>query len=225
MVVEEMVTIFLHLLSFEEKNREIKYHFQRSGETISRHFNNVLKAVLKLSSLLLKKPEPIPENSTDERWKWFKNCIGAIDGTLINVNVPAIDKSRWEGSAADGRVLRSALNRNNGLKVTRARNVVERAFGLLKVRWEVLAKGTKYPLSTQIDIILACVYIHKLIRQQMSIDPMEAILDAYMEEEGENDEIEDNGDYIRNCGASEEWTNFRNTLAQDMYDAFLARRQ
>ena len=72
MVVEEMVTIFLHLLSFEEKNREIKYHFQRSGETISRHFNNVLKAVLKLSSLLLKKPEPIPENSTDERWKWFK---------------------------------------------------------------------------------------------------------------------------------------------------------
>ena len=25
----------------------------------------------------------------------------------------------WEGSAADGRVLRSALNRNNGLKVTR----------------------------------------------------------------------------------------------------------
>ena len=105
-----------------------------------------------------------------------------------------------------------------------ARNVIERAFGLLKVRWEVLAKGTKYPLSTQIDIILACVYIHNLIRQQMSVDPMEAILDAYMEEEGENDEIEDDGDYIQNCEASEEWTNFRNTLTQDMYDAFLARR-
>ncbi|CAO2820913.1 unnamed protein product [Amaranthus hypochondriacus] len=300
MVVEEMVAIFLHLLAFEEKNREIKYDFQRSGETISRHFNNVLKAVLKLSSLLLKKPEPIPQNSTDERWKWFKNCIGAIDGTLIDVNVPAVDKSRhrsrkntistnvlgacapdmqfiyvlagWEGSAADGRVLRSALNRNNGLKVPRgnyylgdagykhcdgflvpyrrtlyhewrrgleqprskeelfnmrhssARNVIERAFGLLKVRWEVLAKGTKYPLSTQIDIILACVYIHNLIRQQMSIDPMEALLDAYMEEEGENDEIEDDGNYIQNCEASDEWTNFRNTLAQDMYDAFLARR-
>ena len=58
----------------------------------------------------------------------------------------------------------------------------------------------------------------------MSVDPTEAILDAYMEEEGENDEIEDDGDYIQNCDTSEEWTNFRNTLAQDMYDAFLARR-
>ena len=53
---------------------------------------------------------------------------------------------------------------------------------------------------------------------------MESILDAYMEEERENDEIEDDGDYIQNCDASEEWTNFRNTLAKDMYDAFLARR-
>ena len=72
MVVEKMLAIFLHLLVFEEKNREIKYDFQWPGETISRHFNNVLKAVLILSSLLLKKPELIPENSTDERWKWFK---------------------------------------------------------------------------------------------------------------------------------------------------------
>ena len=95
-----------------------------------------------------------------------------------------------------------------------ARNVIERAIGLLKVRQEVHAKGTKYPLSTQIDIILGCVYIHNLIRQQMSIDPMEADLDAYIEEKGENDEIEDDGDYIQNCEASKEWTNVRNTLAQ-----------
>ena len=67
MVVEEMVAIFLHLLAFEEKNKEIKYDFHRLGETISRHFINVLKAVLKLSSLLLKNPEPIPENSIDEK--------------------------------------------------------------------------------------------------------------------------------------------------------------
>ena len=72
MIVEEIFAIFLHLLAFEEKNREIKYDFQRSRETISKHFNNVLKVVLKLSCLLLKKPEPIPENNTHERWKWFK---------------------------------------------------------------------------------------------------------------------------------------------------------
>ena len=32
---------------------------------------------------------------------------------------------------------------------------------------------------------------------------MEAILDAIMEEEGENDQIEDDGDYIQNAEAFE----------------------
>ena len=30
----------------------------------------------------------------------------------------------WEGSAADGRVLRSTLNRNNGLKVARGQKSI-----------------------------------------------------------------------------------------------------
>ncbi|KAJ0018344.1 hypothetical protein Pint_10088 [Pistacia integerrima] len=87
----------------------------------------------------------IPENSTDERWKWFKNCLGALDGTYIKVHVHLSDIPRyrsrkseiatnvlgvctpdmqfiyvlagWEGSAADGRVLRDAITRRNGLKV------------------------------------------------------------------------------------------------------------
>ncbi|KAL2934826.1 Protein ALP1-like [Bienertia sinuspersici] len=166
MVVEEMVAIFLHILAFEEKNREIKYDFQRSGEIVSRHFHDVLRAVLKLSRILFKKPEPIP-----------KDC--ALDGTLVDVNVPAIDKSRhrsrkntistnvlgacapdlrfiyvlvsWEGSAADGRVLRSALDRNNGLKVPRGK---------------------------------------------MSIDPMEAELVDHIDGEA-YDENEDVGDFIQ----------------------------
>ncbi|QHO40356.1 DDE_4 domain-containing protein [Arachis hypogaea] len=76
----------------------------------------------------------------DERWKWFKDCLGALDGTHIKVNVLEADKPRyrnrkgdittnvlgvvapdmqfiyvlagWEGSAADSRVLRDALFRN-----------------------------------------------------------------------------------------------------------------
>ncbi|CAO2835192.1 unnamed protein product [Amaranthus hypochondriacus] len=72
MNVEEMVAVFLHIIAFDEKNREIKFSFQRSQETISRHFNNVLRAILKLWKILLTTPQPIPTNSTDERWKWFK---------------------------------------------------------------------------------------------------------------------------------------------------------
>uniref|UniRef100_A0A803KZB5 DDE Tnp4 domain-containing protein n=1 Tax=Chenopodium quinoa TaxID=63459 RepID=A0A803KZB5_CHEQI len=74
-----------------------------------------------------------------------QNCLGALDGTFIKVHVPNEDRGRyrtrkgnlamnvlgvctpnmefvfvlpgWEGSAHDGRVLRDAISRPNGLKV------------------------------------------------------------------------------------------------------------
>ncbi|KAA0035868.1 retrotransposon protein [Cucumis melo var. makuwa] len=105
----------------------------------------VLLAVIRLHEELLKKPQPVPNECTDQRWRWFKNCLGALDGTYIKVNVPASDRARyrtrkgevatnvlgvcdtkgdfvyvlagWEGSAADSRILCDALSRPNGLKV------------------------------------------------------------------------------------------------------------
>ncbi|XLR43821.1 hypothetical protein S83_028481, partial [Arachis hypogaea] len=72
-------------------------------------------------------------------------CLGALDGTYIDVTVPKSDKSRyrtrksristnvlgvcnrnmnfvyvlssWEGLASDSRVLRDAITRRNGLKI------------------------------------------------------------------------------------------------------------
>ncbi|KAI9110058.1 hypothetical protein K1719_019099 [Acacia pycnantha] len=51
----------------------------------------------RLQSLLLKKPDPIPKDSNDNRWKWFKGCLGALDGTHIGVQVPAQKKGRQHG--------------------------------------------------------------------------------------------------------------------------------
>ncbi|CAN1128064.1 Uncharacterized protein At2g29880 [Linum perenne] len=101
--------------------------------------------MLKLNHILLTKPEPIPDNSNNVKWRHFKNCLGALDGSHINVRVPLDMQTRyrdrkgntsinilgvctpklefiyclsgWEGSAHDGRVLRDALARPNGLKV------------------------------------------------------------------------------------------------------------
>ncbi|MFQ6621904.1 hypothetical protein Gotur_002270 [Gossypium turneri] len=44
--------------------------------------------------MLYKRAEPITANSTDLRWKWFKNCLGALDGTHIKIRVPKVDKPR-----------------------------------------------------------------------------------------------------------------------------------
>ena len=70
--VEEMVALFFHILAHHVKNRVIKFRFLRSGETISRHFNEVLNAIIRLQGVLLKKLESVSENFIDERWKWFK---------------------------------------------------------------------------------------------------------------------------------------------------------
>lgn len=145
MLVDEQVAMFLHILAHHVKNRVIKFNFQRSGETVSRHFRRVLAAVLRLHPRLLQQPPPINDSCPDERWHHFQNCLGALDGTHIRVRVPANDRSRyrtrkgeiaqnvlaacsvdekftyvlagWEGSAADGRVLRDALSTGRGLRV------------------------------------------------------------------------------------------------------------
>ncbi|CAL9006091.1 unnamed protein product, partial [Prunus brigantina] len=95
---------------------------------------------------LLRVPEPVGESCTEYRWKCFKNCLGALDGTYIKVRVPETDKPRyrtrkgeiatnvlvvcscdmqlifvllgWEGSASNSRVLHDAITRPNGLKVS-----------------------------------------------------------------------------------------------------------
>ncbi|TVU32125.1 hypothetical protein EJB05_23844, partial [Eragrostis curvula] len=76
--VEEMVAMFLHILAYDDKSRSMRTDYQRSIETISRHFNNVLAAVRKLWRVLLRTPQPIPANCKDERWKWFK-CLVEVE--------------------------------------------------------------------------------------------------------------------------------------------------
>ncbi|XP_042033467.1 uncharacterized protein LOC121780016 [Salvia splendens] len=143
--VEEQVAIFLGVLAHHKKNREVGFEFWRSGATVSYYVNKVLGVVLSLHSILPSKPTPVTDNCADNRWKWFKGCLRALDGTHIPVLVSSSDKPRyrswkgqiatntrgacdrnmqfvyvlpgWEGSAGDSRVLRDALSRENGLKV------------------------------------------------------------------------------------------------------------
>ncbi|KAL4035996.1 hypothetical protein IC575_004710 [Cucumis melo] len=144
-----MVAMFLHVLAHDVKSRVIQREFVRSEETVSRHFNLILLVVLRLYDELIKKLVPITNNCTDQRWKCFKvhkvevNFLGALDGTYIKFDLPAVDRptfrmrkgkittnvlgicnmkrdfvyvlAGWEGSAADSWILRDALARHNRL--------------------------------------------------------------------------------------------------------------
>ena len=72
MGIDEQVAIFLHIIAHNVKNRVIACRFHRSGETISRIVRRVCSAVIRLHPHLFKKLEPVLEDSTDGRWKWFK---------------------------------------------------------------------------------------------------------------------------------------------------------
>ncbi|KAA0032054.1 putative nuclease HARBI1 [Cucumis melo var. makuwa] len=53
------------------------------------------------------------------------------------------------------------------MKHSSARNVIERAFGVLKGRWVILRGNSYYPVEVQCRTILTCCLLHKLINREM----------------------------------------------------------
>ncbi|XP_039114819.1 protein ALP1-like [Dioscorea cayenensis subsp. rotundata] len=152
--------------------------------------------------------------------------------------------SGWEGSAHDGRVLRDAITKHNGLMVPNgfyylvdagyancpgflapfrgqryhlsswddgrqprtpqeffnmkhasARNVIERTFGLLKIRWKILSSPSFYNIATQRRIINAYCLLHNFIRKEMTEDPAENELELLHSEE----DMQDDHENITSC--------------------------
>ncbi|EYU22349.1 hypothetical protein MIMGU_mgv1a024565mg, partial [Erythranthe guttata] len=94
--IKEIVALFLHILGHDQKNSTIATTFVRSGETVSRQFHIVLQAVLKIGKLYLnhQRNELFHERDA-ERWKWFPNAVGALDGTFVGLTVSAVERSRY----------------------------------------------------------------------------------------------------------------------------------
>jgi len=106
------------------------------------------------------------------------------------------------------------------MKHSSARNVIERCFGLLKMRWDILRNSSFYSADVHTDIISACALLHNLIRQQMSFDPTEPLLDTEYGRQFMNEDHE----YISVVDTSSSWTNWRDKLATEMFDSWRYRR-
>ena len=102
------------------------------------------------------------------------------------------------------------------MKHASARNVIERSFGLLKMRWAILRSPSYFPIKTQCRIVTACCLLHNFIRSYMAEDPLENI-------ETPTQNSEDMGDeYIDTIETSNQWTEWRDALATQMYNEFQA---
>ncbi|KAL5158480.1 Uncharacterized protein HKD37_15G042939 [Glycine soja] len=146
--VEEMLASFLQIVDQNTRYCVIRNTFGRSQFATSENFHKILKALNSLAPDLMVRPGstvPAKIRESTRFYPYFKDCIGAIDGTHIPASVKGRDVSSyrdrhgnisqnvlaacnfdlefmyvlsgWEGSAHDSKVLSDALARKNGLKV------------------------------------------------------------------------------------------------------------
>ena len=65
------------------------------------------------------------------------------------------------------------------MKHSAARNVIERCFGQLKLRWAILRSPSFYPVRTHNRVIIACCLLHNLIKRENVVDPLDEELESF----------------------------------------------
>ncbi|CAD6267135.1 unnamed protein product [Miscanthus lutarioriparius] len=114
------------------------------------------------------------------------------------------------------------------LRHAQLRNHIERAIGILKMRFPILRTGSHYPVNKQVDISVACCVLHNFIRlhngdmswpnnSNAEIDP-DQIVDV------PNGDQNYNGDIRAFNNSREAGNQKRNDIAQRMWDHYIARR-
>jgi hypothetical protein len=228
--------------------------------------------------------------------QYFTDCIGAIDGTHIDVHLPASEQPRyrnrkqhlsqnvlaacnfdmqfsyvlagWEGSAHDSTVLRDAQY-NQGFKTppkkywlgdagysnsetilvpyrgTRyhlkeqrlakkkpenskelfnlrhasLRNVIERIFGVLKRKYQILQSPSEYSIDTQARIILACTALHNWVRFREG-DKADILLESEGNSEKRVQDIQPAIEYPEGTITSKKMDAFRDNLAERIWSDY-----
>ncbi|KAL8549579.1 hypothetical protein ACS0TY_008427 [Phlomoides rotata] len=111
--VTEKVVMFLSVLAHHTKNRCVKFHFKRSGQTLSKHFHMVLHCVLRMHSLFLVKPQAVNEDSTDVRWQKFPIIINIIEPNRSCFQ--NVDRCRCTYSVSESEVVNPLRRGNCGI--------------------------------------------------------------------------------------------------------------
>ncbi|CAN1305147.1 Protein ALP1-like [Linum perenne] len=103
------------------------------------------------------------------------------------------------------------------MKHSKARNVIEKAFDILKMRWAFLRDTSWYSPRMVGFFFCACCLLHNYIRAQGGADVFEmAYIPPVVDEPTVIETIDEPAAFVE---PSEEWTRFRHALAERMWAA------
>ena len=109
------------------------------------------------------------------------------------------------------------------LRHSSLRTSIERAFGVLKKRFPIIASGTEaqYHIETQCEIVLACCILHNFL---MGVDPNEElILEVDRELMEREHEIENPPRSATQDADNMEGERIRNAIAEQMWNDYNAQ--
>ncbi|KAG6745757.1 hypothetical protein POTOM_050263 [Populus tomentosa] len=190
--IEEQLAIFLFIIGHNLRTRAVQELFRYSGETISRHFNNVLNAIMAISLDFFQPPgsDIPPEILEDPRfYPYFKVILISLLLLLLVENFDVgkyylVDSkyANMPGFIAPYNGVLCHLNEFVGGYPSRdsrelfnqrhllLRNVTDRIFGALKARFPILLSAPPYPLQTQVKLVVAACALHNYIRREKPDD-------------------------------------------------------
>ncbi|XP_020597786.1 uncharacterized protein LOC110037471 [Phalaenopsis equestris] len=142
--------------------------FQHSSEIISRYFYKDMQALVSLTTQNIKQSDPsfttIPEQiANNPRYmSYFKNCIGAIDGTHVNARLPSHERIAYIG--------RSGIE--HSVSLTHLQSFITGKYYLVDVGYPMLRgylkpyPDTRYhiPDFERVHIVVATMSLHNFIR-------------------------------------------------------------
>ena len=107
------------------------------------------------------------------------------------------------------------------LRHAQLRNIIERAFGILKSMFPLLSMGKmrNYPLNKQIDLVNCSIFLYNFIRRRSLYD------EPFLNEDNLNDNNDDIDDDANNNNANDndyaEAVAWRNEIAANMWRDYL----
>ena len=97
--------MFLEVVGQVKTKRDISSRYQRSLDTVQRKLDDVLSALLKFVEDTLRPQEseftrvnPVLRND-DRYWPYFRDCIGALNGTHVLVLPPSQNAEAYKAES------------------------------------------------------------------------------------------------------------------------------